>query len=201
MFCTECGTQLPAGAIFCPNCGTGVGQAAAAQGGAARQQTESGQAAQQTGTVPPVMPARHRHFPFGTIVAAAILVLAVWMLFNNDSKPVRDLKNVVFTHYDVGDSLERVVNQNMSHVKWSSEKVDKETYYVTVKGVENMYDALIEATFQVTYLDDMVHAVLSSAAINGESCAQSELWMVMLLIYGQLDEDTLAGLMILDAIW
>ena len=31
----------------------------------------------------PTVPARHWHFPFGTIVAAVILVAAFWMLFTN----------------------------------------------------------------------------------------------------------------------
>ena len=107
-----------------------------------------------------------------------------------------------FTQYNVGDSLGKVINENMSHAKWSSEKRGNDSYDVTVTGVENMYDSMIEATFRVTYMDDAVHSVLTRASVNGQVCTDSsELAVVMLLLYGQLDEDTLAGLMLWDSIW
>ena len=80
MYCQECGTQLPEGAMFCPNCGTGAGAEASTTQGSTEEQphTQGGPAAapQPTGASP-TAPARHRHFPFGTIVAAVILVAAV----------------------------------------------------------------------------------------------------------------------------
>lgn len=65
-----------------------------------------------------------------------------------------------------------------------------------------MYDSLVEATFRVTYIDDAVHGVLTRASVNGQVCTDaSDLAVVMLLLYGQLDEDTLAGLMLWNSIW
>lgn len=43
---------------------------------------------------------------------------------------------------------------------------------------------------------------MTRASVNGQVCTDSsELAVVMLLLYGQLDEDTLAGLMLWDSIW
>lgn len=124
---------------------------------------------------------------------------AVYQLRN---RPIRDLKGIIFTQYDVGDSLGKVIGENMSHTKWSSEKRGNDSYDVTVSGVENMYDSLVEATFRVTYIDDAVHGVLTRASVNGQVCTDaSDLAVVMLLLYGQLDEDTLAGLMLWNSIW
>lgn len=180
MYCHECGTQLPDGAMFCPNCGTGTGSAASTTQGSTAEQphTPSEPAAAPTTGASPTAPVRHRHFPFGTIVAAVILVAAVWMLFTNyENRPIRDLKGIIFTQYDVGDSLGKVIG-------------------------ENMYDSLVEATFRVTYIDDAVHGVLTRASVNGQVCTDaSDLAVVMLLLYGQLDEDTLAGLMLWNSIW
>lgn len=206
MYCQECGTQLPEEAMFCPDCGTSTGAASSTtQGSTAEQQYTSGgpTATPQPTAASPTVLARHWHFPFGTIVAAVILVAAVWMLFTNyENRSIRDLKGIIFTQYNVGDSLGKVINENMSHAKWSSEKRGNDSYDVTVTGVENMYDSLIEATFRVTYMDDAVHGVLTSASVNGQVCTDSsELAVVMLLLYGQLDEDTLAGLMLWDSIW
>ena len=205
MYCHECGTQLPDGAMFCPNCGTGTGSAASTTQGSTAEQphTPSEPAAAPTTGASPTAPVRHRHFPFGTIVAAVILVAAVWMLFTNyEKRPIRDLKGIIFTQYDVGDSLGKVIGENMSHTKWSSEKRGNDSYDVTVSGVENMYDSLVEATFRVTYIDDAVHGVLTRASVNGQVCTDaSDLAVVMLLLYGQLDEDTLAGLMLWNSIW
>lgn len=141
--------------------------------------------------------------PSVRFVAAVILVAAVWMLFTNyENRPIRDLKGIIFTQYDVGDSLGKVIGENMSHTKWSSEKRGNDSYDVTVSGVENMYDSLVEATFRVTYIDDAVHGVLTRASVNGQVCTDaSDLAVVMLLLYGQLDEDTLAGLMLWNSIW
>ena len=206
MYCQECGTQLPEEAMFCPDCGTSTGAAASTpQGSTAEQQYTPGgpTATPQPTAASPTVPARHWHFPFGTIVAAVILVAAFWMLFTNyENRSIRDLKGIIFTQYNVGDSLGKVINENMSHAKWSSEKRGNDSYDVTVTGVENMYDSMIEATFRVTYMDDAVHSVLTRASVNGQVCTDSsELAVVMLLLYGQLDEDTLAGLMLWDSIW
>lgn len=206
MYCQECGTQLPEEAMFCPDCGTSTGAASSTpQGSTAEQQYTPGgpTATPQPTAASPTVPARHRHFPFGTIVAAVILVAAFWMLFTNyENRSIRDLKGIIFTQYNVGDSLGKVINENMSHAKWSSEKRGNDSYDVTVTGVENMYDSMIEATFRVTYMDDAVHSVLTRASVNGQVCTDSsELAVVMLLLYGQLDEDTLAGLMLWDSIW
>ena len=206
MYCQECGTQLPEEAMFCPDCGTSTGTASSTpQGSTAEQRYTPGgpTATPQPTAASPTVPARHRHFPFGTIVAAVILVAAFWMLFTNyENRSIRDLKGIIFTQYNVGDSLGKVINENMSHAKWSSEKRGNDSYDVTVTGVENMYDSMIEATFRVTYMDDAVHSVLTRASVNGQVCTDSsELAVVMLLLYGQLDEDTLAGLMLWDSIW
>lgn len=206
MYCQECGTQLPEEAMFCPDCGTSTGAASSTpQGSTAEQQYTPGgpTATPQPTAASPTVPARHRHFPFGTIVAAVILVAAFWMLFTNyENRSIRDLKGIIFTQYNVGDSLGKVINENMSQAKWSSEKRGNDSYDVTVTGVENMYDSMIEATFRVTYMDDAVHSVLTRASVNGQVCTDSsELAVVMLLLYGQLDEDTLAGLMLWDSIW
>ena len=206
MYCQECGTQLPEEAMFCPDCGTSTGAASSTpHGSTAEQQYTPGgpTATPQPTAASPTVPARHRHFPFGTIVAAVILVAAFWMLFTNyENRSIRDLKGIIFTQYNVGDSLGKVINENMSQAKWSSEKRGNDSYDVTVTGVENMYDSMIEATFRVTYMDDAVHSVLTRASVNGQVCTDSsELAVVMLLLYGQLDEDTLAGLMLWDSIW
>lgn len=98
MYCHECGTQLPDGAMFCPNCGTGTGSAASTTQGSTAEQphTPSEPAAAPTMGAAPTAPVRHRHFPFGTIVAAVILVAAVWMLFTNyGNRPIRDLKGII----------------------------------------------------------------------------------------------------------
>lgn len=205
MYCQECGTQLPEEAMFCPDCGTSTGAASSTpHGSTAEQQYTPGgpTATPQPTAASPTVPARHWHFPFGTIVAAVILVAAFWMLFTNyENRSIRDLKGIIFTQYNVGDSLGKVINENMSHAKWSSEKRGNDSYDVTVTGVENMYDSMIEATFRVTYMDDAVHSVLTRASVNGQVCTDSsELAVVMLLLYGQLDEDTLAGLMLWDSI-
>ena len=206
MYCQECGTQLPEEAMFCPDCGTSTGAASSTpHGSTAEQQYTPGgpTATPQPTAASPTVPARHWHFPFGTIVAAVILVAAFWMLFTNyENRSIRDWKGIIFTQYTVGDSLGKVINENMSQAKWSSEKRGNDSYDVTVTGVENMYDSMIEATFRVTYMDDAVHSVLTRASVNGQVCTDSsELAVVMLLLYGQLDEDTLAGLMLWDSIW
>ena len=198
MYCKECGTQLPDGAMFCPNCGTGA--ASTAQDSTAGQRYAAG--GPRT-TPPPAAPVRHRHFPFGTIVAAVILAAAVWLLFSNHGVgPVSELKSVIFDQYDSVQPFGMAVKENMSSVKWSSEKRGNGSYDVTITGVDNMYGGLVEATFRVTHMGDAVYAVINRASVNGETCVGStELTVVMLLLYGQLDEETLAGLMVWDSIW
>lgn len=230
MFCANCGTKLPDEALFCPTCGNRSSrmnqspppsqpepqpqpqpqpqaQSQPQPGPQAQSQTqtpprqETSAAAGQSGVKPAPAPV-HRHFPFGTIVAAIILVAAVVVWISNyQERAITDLKNVIFTQYDTGDSIGATANENMSHVQWSSEKLSKGKYDVTLTGVDDMYGALIEATFRVTYLDDTVYAVLDRATVNGTACSSTELGLVMMLIYGQLDEDTLAGLVLWDMLW
>lgn len=116
--------------------------------------------------------------------------------------PVSELKSVIFDQYDSVQPFGMAVKENMSSVKWSSEKRRNGSYDVTITGVDNMYGGLVEATFRVTHMGDAVYAVINRASVNGETCVGStELTVVMLLLYGQLDEETLAGLMVWDSIW
>lgn len=215
MFCANCGTKLPDEALFCPTCGNrsprmnqspppsqpepqSQPQAQSQTQTPPRQETSA--AAGQSGVKAAPAPV-HRHFPFGTIVAAIILVVAVVMWISNyQEQAITDLKNVIFTQYDAGDSIGTTANENMSHVQWSSEKLSKGKYDVTLTGIDDMYGALIEATFRVTYSDDTVYAVLNRATVNGTACSSTELGLVMMLIYGQLDEDTLAAMMLWESL-
>ena len=49
MYCHECGTQLPDGAMFCPNCGTGTGSAASTTQGSTGGRTDDGRFADCAG--------------------------------------------------------------------------------------------------------------------------------------------------------
>lgn len=222
MFCGNCGTKLPDDAVFCPSCGaraaggtcppppesqTGSQSRQGAQTQDAYREPFHAQTTQQTQTqsqtaAPAAPPKTHHHFPFGTIVAAIILVAAVVVWIGNyQERAITDFKNIIFTQYNTGDSIGKTVIENMSHVEWSSEKLSKGKYNVILTGVDNKYNALIEATFRVTYADDTVYAVINGAAVNGVACDSTKLGLVMMLIYGQLDEDTLAGLVLWDLLW
>lgn len=192
--------------MFCPNCGTGAGAAASTtQGGTAEQpHTPGGPAAtpQPTGASP-TAPTRHRHFPFGTIVAAVILVAAVWMLFTNGGEqPIKDLKEITFDVYDDTCDLGTAVSKNTSHAQWTSEKIKDGYYRVTLNCVDNMYGLPLEVEFLVTYTDEWVHGSAQAVSFSGDRYSDSTSLMGgMLFLYGQMNEDALYDLMAYDMLW
>ena len=234
MYCGNCGTKLPEGAVFCPDCGTRTEsgtpadclhrpepQFQAAPQPQQRTQTQDSrdrpvyaQAAQQeqgaanarpagAGGENTVPPQRHRHFPFGTIVAAVILVAAVVMLFSNGGEdPVNDLKGITFDSFDTTCTLGEAVSRNTSHTEWKSQKESDGSYVVTVGCVEKMYGMSLKVEFSVTYTDDWVYGQPQAVYFSGDRYTDStSIAAAMMLLYGQLDEQGLSELMAYDMLW
>ena len=148
-------------------------------------------------------PQRHRHFPFGTIVAAVILVAAVVMLFSNGGEdPVNDLKGIAFDSFDTTCTLGEAVSRNTSHTEWKSQKESDGSYVVTVGCVEKMYGMSLKVEFSVTYTDDWVYGQPQAVYFSGDRYTDStSIAAAMMLLYGQLDEQGLSELMAYDMLW
>ena len=224
MFCANCGAKLPDEALFCPTCGNRSSrmnqspqpsqpepqpqpQPQPQPGPQAQAQTqtpprqETSAAAGQSGVKPAPAPV-HRHFPFGTIVAAIILVAAVWLLFTNGlNDPVTNLKSCTFNAYSSAYTLGEAVSRNTSNAKWTSQKIGDDNYTVTLSCVDDAYDLPLDITFSVTYKGDQVYAAPQSVTCLGDRYTDgTNLAAAMMLIYGQLDEDTLAAMMLWESL-
>ena len=215
MFCANCGNKLPDEALFCPTCGNRpfrMNQSpppfqsepqpqsqSQSQTQPPRQETSA--AAGQSDAKAAAAPVR-RHFPFGTIVAAIILVAAVWLLFTNGlNDPVANLKGCTYNMYNSSYTLGEAVSRNTSNAKWTSQKIGDDSYTVTLSCVDNAYDLPLDITFSVTYKGDRVYAAPQSVTCFGDRYTDNtNLTAAMMLIYGQLDENTLAAMMLWESL-
>lgn len=74
---------------------------------------------------------------------------------------------MIFRQYgtiELGDAVER----SLTNAKWESDKIDNETYKVTVTGFSPNLTSAISVTFGVSYYGDSSRVTVLHSMVNGE---------------------------------
>lgn len=98
----------------------------------------------------------------------AVVLLIGFMIWPSQNHPIRDLKTIVFDDYGtltLGDAVE----ETMSNVEWTQEKISKTHYKVTLSGFLPEEYANISLVFDVNYADNHVYTRTESVVWNDET--------------------------------
>ena len=91
---------------------------------------------------------------------------------------------MVFDNWGVTE-IGEAAKQSLDDPEWSSSKIAKKRYYVTVSGYCREYDCMLSVTFEVNYSGDNVYAQAASCRWGTETCTDAvSIAMAMNAIYG-----------------
>lgn len=159
-FCRKCGAQLEPNAQFCRQCGTPTENPAPAS---------STPSESNTAQVP--IRKKKKGGIFKWILIAAVVIIAIAIISNSggsDSKsgniviydPIVDVKGIVFDQYDSQTFGQAVEASGLENVKWSSDKVDKTHYTVTLSAFVPELFKNCSYVFDANYVEDQVYVSL-----------------------------------------
>ena len=118
----------------------------------------------------------------GSALSTIVTIIVVIYLFTNH--PVSDVKDMVFDNWGVTE-IGEAAKQSLDDPEWSSSKIAKKRYYVTVSGYCREYDCMLSITFEVNYSGDNVYAQVASCRWGTETCTDAvSIAMAMNAIYG-----------------
>lgn len=170
MYCKNCGSPLPPGALFCKECGHSVF-------------SES-----PNGPEGPLLQPKRHSLRRKIILCAAFLLGAICIFSFYSSTPVYNTKSIVFDSYGsipIGEAADK----NLSTVKWASERNQDGSYTVTIRGISEKYSTRIGVDFNYSEDDDRYWASAESAFANGSYFYDNlSIAAAMAMIYG--DNDT-----------
>lgn len=170
MYCKNCGSPLPPGALFCRECGHQVFSE------------------NPSGPEEPLFRPKRHGLRRKIILCAAFLVGAICIVSFYASTPVYNTKSIVFDSY--GDiPIGEAADQNLSAVKWASERNNDGSYTVTVRGISEKYSTRIGIDFNYSEDSDYCWANAEAAFANGSYFYDDlSIAAAMAMIYG--DNDT-----------
>ena len=198
--CPSCGKTVPIDSKFCRYCGAALQkesqkppEAEQANAHSEQQKTTGGSSSQSENTTQtppntgenPVPPAESYGINWkaiGSALSTIITIIVAIYLFTNH--PVSDVKDMVFDNWGVTE-IGEAAKQSLDNPEWSSSKIAKKRYYVTVSGYCREYDCMLSVTFEVNYSGDNVYAQAASCRWGTETCTDAvSIAMAMNAIYG-----------------
>ena len=182
MFCKNCGQQIPDTAQFCPNCGM-KNEPVIYASESTNQTTQ--ETCEQTGTASQEKQTKRAFGKIKSILSTIVTIALIIAAISGFSKhPVANMKDVVFEDFS-SVTIGEAVESSITHPEWSSEKIDKNHYLVTVEGFMKSVSGNFRMTFDVNYVDDDMYAKPKYASYDGEVFDDwFSLTIAMGLLYG-----------------
>ncbi len=156
--CPQCGSKIVSGGKFCGRCGTPIAANTT-------QPSQQNHPTEQITAMPPpaaTIPAAPAPPPksinwkgIGSALSTIVTIIVVILIFTKH--PVYDTKEIVFSQWGA-KTLGTAVSETISSANWSSEKISKNNYHVTVSGYCAPAQITLSLTFNVTYSGDHVYA-------------------------------------------
>lgn len=147
MYCQKCGAELTDNMKFCRMCGTPVSQTS-----------------KKTSTLSFIR-LRLRTIVYAVIVLIIVILVAT---FGGEFRAIQNLKHITFDDYSTTVTIGDAVEHGLSNPDWEAEKIQDNSYRVSVSGVSEDLYARVVLNFSVNYADDMVYGSLDSVDVNGE---------------------------------